>query len=1096
MTPATRTRQPHTAHRTPLRVCASAHYLALAVLLTAAAVSTPAHAQDVGAQVRFARFPALSPDGRTLAFSWRGDIWTASIDGGAATRLTAHQAYDAWPVFSSDGRRIAFASNRDGNDDVFVTTTDGGTPQRLTWHSGADQPTDWADNDQALLLQSRRQQPFGREAQTFKVALTGGLEQHVMQAMGGEATISPDGRYVVFTRGAVEWWRQRYRGSANTDLWLLDTRSRQFRQLTTHPGNDSRPRFAGDGRTIVYRSDESGAFNVWKLNVETGAKTQLTRYRDEGIRFPNAAKNAPVVVYEYQDRLWRVPLAGGAPQEIALRASNDDLGNNLDRRTFARDAGDFALSSDGRQAAIVVRGELFVYDVAEAGESQNAGDANRITETPQREKDPHWSSDGRWLYFVSDREGQEDIYRVRSADSADARLSRALRTVTERLTRDALPETRPTPSPDGRTVAFVRGNGDLWLMDATGANPRRLVPGWDTGISFAWSPDSRWMAYSQDDEDFNAEVRVIPADGSRPAVNVSQHPDNDVGPTWSPDGRFLIFASRRQGDEFDIWRVYLRAADFEMSDEAMRESIEGAGGARRTPRDTTARRDSVPPVQIDFEGIEDRVRRMTTLQGDETGGWIAPDGKTYLFTANNAGGRDLWMMKWDGTEAKAVTRGGANPQDLFFTRSGGRAFWRTGRGEVQSAALPAGGDIKTASFRARMTIDLAAERMEKFEEAWRTMRYQFHDSTFGGSDFDEVRTRYRAYVPNAFTIEDFNAVVQMVLGELNGSHLGIGAPAPDTPPPGTGALGVVWDETFRGPGARVQRVVPRSPASRAESRLRPGDVVLTVDGDSVMPTTNVWALLLDKVNRRVLLTVRGEAAAPARGAPAAAPAVRDVVIRPIANGDETTLLYDEWVARRRAIVDSLSGGRLAYLHIRGMSQPSLEQFERELYSAAHGKQGLLVDVRWNGGGSTADLLFAILNVRRHAYTIARGAPATSRGYPQDRLIMSSWTGPKGLLCNQFSFSNAEIFCHAWRTLEMGPIVGVPTFGAVISTGATTLIDGSSLRLPFRSWYTMAGVDMELHGAPPTIEVGESPDTEEAGADPQLVRLVREMMRGR
>jgi len=1073
---------------------------ALATILLGAALANPAPAQDTGTEVRFARFPAVSPDGRTLAFSWRGDIWVAPIDGGQATRLTVHQAYDAWPVFSSDGRRIAFASSRDGNDDVYVTTVEGGPPTRLTWHSGADQPTDWADGDQSVILQSRRQQSFGREAQTLRVRVTGGLEQHVMRAMGGEATVSPDGRYLVVTRGSVEWWRQRYRGSANTDLWLYDTRSRQFRQLTTHPGNDSRPRFASDSRTVVYRSDEDGHFNVWSLDVETGAKRQLTRYRDEGIRFPNAAKGAPVVVYEYRDRLWRVPLAGGSPQEVVLRAPADNLGNPIERTTFNRNAGDFALSPDARQGAIVVRGELFVFDINEQGESQNSGEANRVTDTPQRERDPRWSPDGRWLYFVSDREGQEDVYRVRSADTIDTRLSRALRTLTERLTTDALPETRPTPSPDGRTVAFVRGNGDLWLMDADGRNQRRLVPGWDAGMSFAWSPDSRWMAYSQDDEDFNAEIRIVPCDGSRPAVNVSQHPDNDLAPAWSPDGRFLVFSSRRQGDEFDVWRAYLRAADFEMSDDQLRESVEGAGGGRRAGRDSTARRDSVPPVQIDFDGIESRVRRMTTLQGDEASVWISPDGRTYLFTATNAGQRDLWTMRWDGTEPRAVTRGGANPQDLSFTRSGSRAFWRTGRGEIQSA-VPAGTDLKTAAFRARMAIDLAAERLEKFQEAWRTMRYQYHDSTFGGSDFDAVRARYLAYVPFAHTVEDFNAVVQMVLGELNGSHLGITAPAPDTPPPGTGALGVVWDESYRGPGARVERVIPRGPASRAESMLSPGDVVLTVDGDSIAAATNVWAPLLDRVGRRVLLTVRGDGAAPARGgpargAPAGPAAVRDVVIRPISLADETTLIYEEWVARRRAMVDSLSGGRLAYLHIRGMSQPSLDQFERELYSAAHGREGLVVDVRWNGGGSTADLLLAIINVRRHAYTIARGAPASSRGYPQDRLIMSSWTGPKGLLCNQFSFSNAEIFCHAWRTLEMGPIVGVPTFGAVISTGATTLIDGSNLRLPFRSWYTMAGVNMELNGASPTIEVGETPQTEEAGEDPQLVRLVREMMRGR
>jgi tricorn protease len=385
-------------------------------------------------------------------------------------------------------------------------------------------------------------------------------------------------------------------------------------------------------------------------------------------------------------------------------------------------------------------------------------------------------------------------------------------------------------------------------------------------------------------------------------------------------------------------------------------------------------------------------------------------------------------------------------------------------------------------------VDSRLERAAVFDEAWRALNENFYDPDFHGVDWPAQRVKYRPWALEASTSADFADIVNLMLGELNASHMGYYPPGTRgrATPSGdnTGWIGITWDPAAGGPGVRVREVLPDSPAWRAEVAIQPGERVLAVNGTEVGGTSNVFAPFVDTVGERTTVTVRAIDGTD-----------RTVVVEPVSYSDQRRLRYDQWVRQRRALTDQWSNGRLGYIHIQGMDIPSFEEFERMLYAAAEGKEGLLVDVRSNGGGWTTDYLMAVLMVQRHAYTVPRGGDPAIRAYPQSRLPLAAWTRPAAAICNEDSYSNAEIFSHAFKSLGRGPLVGSPTFGAVISTGATRTLDGATVRLPGRGWFVApTGLNMEHNGAQPDVLVWQPP-AEDASAteDTQLQRAVQVLL---
>ncbi len=1081
--------------------------------LAALALSLSAFCPASAVEARLPRHPAPSPDGKLIAFSWQGDIWTVPVAGGTARRMTVHPAYDRFPVWSRDGRWIAFSSDRHGNADVFVMAADGSAnPTRLTYVSTPDAALDFTPDGAAVLFSSRRDDSVRWIPSLYTVPVGGGSARRAQSALGSWGSYSPDGKRLVFVRGVTPWTRRGYRGAANRDLWLREADG-SLRRLTTFDGDDDCPTWVDD-HTIAFLSARSGRKNVFLLDLTSNAQMQLTYHDGSDVRFPRAAANGSIIAYEFEDRLWVVRPTGGAPHAVAIDVPSDRTANATERRTARDGASELALAPDGKTVAFVVAGDVFVTAVRSKDDQDIAAPPTvQVTATVERERDVRWAPDGKSLVFASAREGQQlDLYVARRGDETQDWTLNYEFPVT-RLTSSPEDDRDPKFSPDGKRLAWVRGAGELVVANADGSAPKPLALHWSPP-EFAWSPDGRWVAYSFEDQHSNTEIWVAPSAGGTP-YNVSRHPNDDVRPSWSPDGRRLFWLSRRHARTLDVWGVWLTRTDYErQSEEWLRvwkskddpkkdeprkddpkkddpkkdepgktESTKDATGAKKDgagKKDDKPAKDEktkpVPEVVIDFDRLWERAQPLTEFRGDEGAPLAVDGGKRIVFTSEHEGERDLYSIRWDGKDVKRLTNGGKNPTALVA--DGQTVFFLDGKGSVQRVGLD-GKSGDPVPFTARYEVNVPALRTAVFEEAWRTLGQWFYDPEFHGVDWAAQRAKYRPWAVAASATEDFSDVLNLMIDELNASHL---AYRPKANPGGevTGWIGALFDPAAGGPGVLVREVLRDSPAARRDVNLAPGERLLAVQGRTVSDDLDVYALFTDTVGQRVPLRVRGTDGKE-----------RTVVVTPVNLEAERDLRYEQWTAERRALVEKLSNGRLGYIHIQGMDMESFEKFERDLFAAADGRDGLVIDVRTNGGGWTTDYLLAVLEVQRHAATVPRGAPRSVKAYPQDRLPLAAWTKPALTLCNEESYSNAEIFSHAFKTLKRGTLVGTRTFGAVISTDGTTLLDGALLRLPTRGWYRAdTGANEENDGAVPDVAV-EQPPSQDADPlhDAQLEKAV-------
>ena len=661
-----------------------------------------------------------------------------------------------------------------------------------------------------------------------------------------------------------------------------------------------------------------------------------------------------------------------------------------------------------------------------------------------------------------------------------------------------------TKSVNSKKIAFVENRGSLVIFDINSkgklSGKKELTSGWAAPSQMAWSPDSRWIAYSKEDLTFNSEIYIQSVNGGK-AVNVSMHPRGDHSPVWSPDGSKLGFISQRNNGDDDIWFAWLKKSDWEKSkndwelEEISKPEKKKPSKAKTSKKSKKKGKKKTPPKpvvnKIDVKDIYKRLVQVTSMPGDERGLVISKDGKWLYYSAASpaSGKRDIFKTKWDLSSTKQVTRSGRNPYGMSSDSKGSYIYMLT-RGGKLSRISQRTGKPQPVSFASRLKIDHVKERELVFKEASTALKNNFYDPGFHGVNWDNLVSQYKDYVLSASTNTDFMDLYNLMIGQLNASHMGLRMrPRESVKRVSTGIIGV---ELMPGKGGvKVTRVVKDSPADKAKSRLYAGDTILAVDGVSIDKKQNFYSLLEGKTSERVVMRVKGKQGA-----------VRTVIIRPASSLRRA--LYNEWVEDNRKLVDKLSGGKLGYLHIQGMNWTSFERFEREIAAAGHGKEGILVDVRYNGGGWTTDYLMAVLNVKQHAYTVPRGATDNlERDHKKfrkyyaygERLPFAAWTKPSIALCNECSYSNAEIFSHAYKSLKIGKLVGRPTFGAVISTGGVMLMDGSFLRMPFRAWYVKeSDMNMENGPAVPDYIVEKSPDEKSKGIDTQLEKAVKELLK--
>lgn len=1000
-----------------------------------------------GEPVRRASHPALSPNGDQLIVSWQGDLWSLPATGGAARRLTVSPAVDMMQKWAPDGKRIFFASNRFGSYDVFSVRPDGGDLRRLTFDSATEYPHSVSPDGATLYGYTTA---WGR-LDLFRMKATGGemvrLTAHPFESAYHPA-ITQDGKSVVHVRGgsAGSWRKARVQGSVTSDLWVAGAGAPlgASKRITRDGANDLFP-LAGPGGSITWVSNRGGHPNLWRMKADGSGARQLTQHRDGTMRYPSMSADGTRVVYEFDSAIYLWDAATGRSNQLSVEMPDDARENPVLDTTLSTGVQDFAVSPDGKRTVLVLRGDLWL--IPEKG-----GTTRRLTDFPGFDGQPMWL-DAKTVVFVSARTGKRELFKV----DLDGKISA--------FASDLLDLTEPALSPDGKWIALHRGDREIVVMAASGGTLRTIATGAFSSAlrgsrEFAWSPDSKWIAALETLERCDAVQCIEVQTGAK--QEIARLPRGGTLPQFLPNGRGVYFTAFDREDA-DVFVVDLVPADLTFSEDDLDKidaPKEAAGGAVQ--------------VRIDPRGIERRMRRISS--GGAFALIAAPDSRAIWASANG----QLVAIPVSGGAASPVAGVTGSPSMILLQ---GAKLYMTLAGRLVS--MPATGQAAPTPvpFSAAFTVDRQAEQMELFHEIWWSMSRLFYDPKLHGKDWNAVREKYARLVPYAFDRAEFYDLMDEMVEEMDSSHLGTTSPEPgpalESQP--TGWLGIEWD--WRALDARgayvVAAVAEGSPASHPQSELKPGDRVLTVDGKAAGSVP--LAQMLDrKSGRRVRLGIE-------RGGK-----TLEVAIQPASSALRSTLNYENWVAWQRAETERLSGGTLTYVHIQGMNAPSHQRFLREIRTLTPGKRGVVIDVRYNGGGNTAHEALGVLI--KTPWLIR-----TQRDVPGAKISENIWRGdslelPSALMINHASFSNAEILAEGFRRLKVGPIIGEPTAGGVIGTSSMTFFDGGSMRVPAIGSYAIDGENLEGKGRKPDVEVPFDPNAWAEGRDVQLERAVEELMR--
>jgi len=1032
--------------------------------------------------------PAISPDRSEIVLVSGGDIWTVPASGGEARLLVSHPANESRPIYSPDGRSLAFVSDRTGGGDIYVLTLSTGLLRQLTFDEGLDRLDGWSRDSVWVYFSSSSRDVAGMN-DLLRVRADGGTpmtvsaDRYTSEFFGAP---SPDGQRVAFAaRGnsAGQWWRKGHSHLDESELWLLhEGAAPSYEKLTERGAKQMWPMWTADGRSLYFVSDRSGAQNLWTLTLGETPR-QVTRFNDGRVLWPTMSYDGRTIVFERDFEIWKLETADGRAARLPITKRGAPAAPLLEHVTLNNGFQDLALSPDGRKVVFVARGEIW------AAAARDGGDAVRVTRSVARESQIDWTPDSRRIVYLSERDGVGHLFLYDFTTNMEAKL-----------TNGATGDAAPVVSPDGKIVAFVRDGNELRVLDLTSREEKTLAKGYLTRSNrgVAWSPDNRWIAYIGVSGPSFRNIVVVPAAGGEPRTVTAVPNGNANNLSWSPDGTYIIFNTNQRTEPGEALRVDLilktprfredRFRDLFKDEPPRPPSSERRADAREDQPQIS--RDPPKPVEIIFDDIR---RRLSVLpvRVDVIAQSISPDGRSLLLTATAEGQTNLYVYSLDELSrepavARQLTSTAAPKADAQFTPDSKEVFYlEQGRINVipietrQSRAVP---------VTAEIDVDFAQEKMEVFRQAWTYLRDGFYDDKFHGVDWNAVRQQYAPRVAGAQTPDEMRRLLNLMVGELNASHMGVAAGA--APPdgrsgqaPSTGRLGLRFDRSEYESSARlkVTEVISLGPAAITR-QVNPGEYITAIDGIPIGPRTNLDEMLLHSVNRRVAVQV----SKAADGSDA-----REVLMQPVNVATEKNLLYREWIEANRRYVDKVSGGRLGYAHMNDMSEGALRRLYMDLDADNRLKDGVVIDVRNNSGGFVNVYAIDVLARRGYMNMTPRGLPMASA---RTVLGQRALERPTILVTNQHSLSDAEDFTEGYRTLKLGKVVGEPTSGWLIYTGSQTLVDGTTIRMPSTRITTLDGQTMELNPRPVDIPVTRPIGESLAGKDSQLDAAVRELLR--
>lgn len=1023
-------------------------------------------------KIQLSDLPDVSADGSLIVFGWEDDIWKASSDGGEATRLTHHAAPDMNPRISNDEKWVFFNSSRTGSNQVFRIPMIGGAPEQVTFHTEGSFLEQVHPKKDAVIVSGSRDHAGRRPSRLIEKSTEVTRDERVLIDVAARSgRLSPDGKHLLLSREGSKTYRKNYTGSQAGRIWLYNLETKSFSEPVKDEHGCRYPVWARDGKSFYYVSGKSGSFNLWNHNLIAKNDTQRTHFANDTVFYPALSHDGSTIVFRHLFDLYKLSTKRNSKPEKINLFHRATLPHPKSEALTLKSTRDATVTATGLEWAFVAEGEIWAMDTV-------LKEPNRLTDSPAHETDIFFSEKGDYLYYLKDNGITANYWRI-SKENPKEFWWTATQFKHELVTKGKELKSNFRLSPKGTYISYVAYPGKLFIAKPDGSEAREILSQW-TGPDYVWSPDEKYLAFAAPDSNFNRDIFIIATDGKSEAVNVSRHPDNEYAPRWSPDGKILAFSGRRHSTATDLFFVHLREDTHFKSErdsrlasakKAMKKDPayeEKSNEKKEEPKkDDKKKAEEKEEPAIDFADIHRRIQRIP-LNG------LSPGGLTWMSNS-----KDL-LFQSGNTIHRVQAKASAKPAKFFSGSASIVRYRENDKFYVLSSGVPAylnRGRLTKYSFSIPFSRDRENYQRMGFRIAWRAIGHGFYDEALNHRDWDQIREKYELVAARAATKTTYGRVANMMLGELNGSHLGFYP----TNFPGEWRFDESWKKETAHLGVRLDAtrtvtfVHPKGPADRPGSEIAVGEKIIKIDGHNLREDTPITQLLTGRMDRDIAVTVSAEGKEE-----------RDVSIRPISHGQARALAQSSRLDDRLTKVEKASDGKLGYLHVARMAWDEFEKFEQHIYERGAGKDGLIIDVRDNGGGFTADHLLTVLTQPQHAYTIPRNG---EMGYPQDRHVYASWNKPIVVLCNQNSYSNAEIFSHAIKTLDRGKVVGIPTAGCVISTGSTNILGLGRMRMPFRGWYLTDGEDMELHGAEPHFIVDLKPDDLPNGHDHQLTKAI-------
>lgn len=1048
------------------------------------------------------RYPAISPNGEEIAFSYKGDIYKVSVNGGFATRLTTNPAYDYNPMWSPDGTQIAFVSDRHfGSEDIYVMNSGGGSATRVTTHSTSETPVSFSPDGQYIYYAATIQDPAssalypsGIMNELYKVPVTGGRSIQVKATPVAMGAISKDERYLLYEdiKGMENKWRKHHTSSVARDIKLYDFKNNSYKTLVNWKGEDRNPSFAPDGNNFYYLSERSGSLNIYKQPLSSSSEssaTQLTHFEGHPVRFLSVADNG-VLCFGYDGEIYTLR-EGGQPNKLNITILND-LDEELNQRmTFSRGFTSSSVSPDGTQIAFVVRGEVFVT-------SADYSSTKRITNTPAAESSVSFGGDNRSIVYESQRDGKSDIYIAKIVRDEDPNFANATLISEEKLIsgKDNVERMSPQFSPDGKEVAFVQDRNKIMIYNLDTGVTRQVTDGRyvvsrSGYINFTWSPDGKWLAMEIVDNNHEpfSDIALISTVGeNNKHYNLTQSGYFNSNPRFVMNGNAIIYSSEEYGmrnhaswgSMNDVMIVFLNREaynKFRLNEEEYQLLTDAEKKAKeKETEDKKEEEKSSDDIRVEFDNIEYRIVRLTPASSNLGDAYITNDGKKLYYMAAFEGGYDLWVKDLRKGDTKLLSKldGGyvsftpdSEAKNLFFISSSGMSKMNLGTEK-----------ITPISVRAEMDLNAEAERQYMFDYVKLEEAARFYVKDMHGVDWEWLTEEYRKFLPHINNNHDFSEMLSELLGELNVSHTGSGYRAASSAER-TAETGLFFDLTeASNRGLKIEEVLVGGPFDTYLSKVKAGDFLVKIDGVELKADTDIFPLLTGKAGKNVLFTFYSTSTG----------ATWDEVVKPISSGRLSGLLYERWIKHRAEEVDRLSNGRLGYVHISSMDDASF----RRVYSDAMGKyyqrEGLVVDIRFNGGGRLHEDLETFLSGKKYLHQEVQGK------YYSD-MPSKRWVKPSVMVMCEADYSNAHGSPWVYKHMGIGKLVGMPVPGTMTSVNWVTLQDPSLyFGIPAVGYKTKEGYYLENYELQPDILVELDFNKALKGEDTQMEAAVAELLR--